>query len=118
MKRILFIFFAAFLFCLVGYSIFLPLYSSSHIMIDYGINPFDICVEQPILWQYCKYWFVFTYVFASFFISNFLFHLLSKIPFPFFKASSKPKSMIFKKESPYSFISPPVPTKPLELLIR
>ena len=116
-KRFFFIFCIVLFLCLIGYSVFLPLYTSSHIMIDYGIKPFDICIEQPLLWHYCKYWFIFTYIFASFFVANSAFHLFCKIPLPFSKTSQK--SITTKKSKlSYSLIDqPPSPPK-LELLIR
>lgn len=118
-KRILFTFCVVLLLCLIGYSIFLPLYLSPHVIIDYGIQPFDICVEQPILWKYCKYWFVFTYIFSSFFIATSAFHLLSKIPMHSHSHSSKSKSTSTKKaKSSYSLIEQPIPAPKLELLIR
>ncbi len=112
-----------FFICLIGYHIFLPLYQSEHIIIDYGIHPFDICIEQPIIWKYCKYWFIFTYIFTSFFISNMLFHLLFKKNH---KCRSKPKSETLdiknknklKSKPSYSLIDPKPPDKKLQLLIR
>ena len=85
-------------------------------MIDYGIKPFDICIEQPLLWHYCKYWFIFTYIFASFFLANSIFHLLNKIPFSFSKISQKSTNK--KEKLSYSLIEPPLPTEKLKLLIR
>lgn len=116
-KRFFFIFCIVLFLCLIGYSVFLPLYTSSHVIINYGITPFDICIEQPVLWHYCKYWFIFTYIFASFFVANFAFHLFCKIPFPILKISQK--GITAKKEKPtYSFIEQPSTLPKLELLIR
>lgn len=119
MKRILFTLCVASFLCFIGYSIFLPLYTSSHVIIDYGINPFNICTEQPLLWRYCKYWFVFTYIFSSFFIANFTFHLLFQFLFPSSKTSCKRgKPIAKKKKLSYSLIEQPPPAQKLELLIR
>ncbi len=95
-KRILFTLFFALIFCFFGYYIFNPLYKSNYIIIDYGIHPFNICVEQPILWKYCKMWFCFTYSFSSFFISNFCYNLL--LHFNLFKNKSG-KEKIFHKNN-------------------
>ena len=93
---------------------------AKHIIVDYGLHSFDICVSQPIIWKYCKAWFIFTYVFASSFISNFLYLFISKI-IPK-KRQFNLKEKIFKKQTKkekiiYSFLSPPVKEKSLELLI-
>lgn len=114
--------FIAFIICFIGYNIFLPLYNSEHIIIDYGINDFDICIEQPVIWKYCKYWFIFTYIFSSFFISNILFNIFSKI-FSYIKKFYKPKNKykkleIKKEKTSHYFIDPKPPNKKLELLIR
>ena len=120
-KRILFTLgFMAFL-CYIGYIIFSPLYTSEHIIIHYGLNPFDICTEQPRLWQYCQYWFIFTYLFTSFFITNCIFHLLCKLSIKVFHfpITKKPSKTNFKKEKPsYSLISPSLSSSSLNLLIR
>ncbi len=109
--------------CFVGYYIFMPLYKANSIIIDYGITPFDICIEQPLIWKYCKYWFVFTYVFSSFFISNMFYHLLFRR-----KNFEENKKRISNRKTnsnsnknqkiKYSLIDPKPPKKKLELLIR
>lgn len=107
--------------CLIGYHVFLPLYQSNHIIIDYGITPFDICIEQPVIWKFCKYWFVFTFIFTSFFISNMFINLFKK---HFLKFSEKEinknlkSKKIEKKKVSYSLIEPKPPNSKLELLIR
>ena len=121
-KRIFFILCIAFILCLAGYHIFLPLYTSEHIIIDYGINDFDICIEQPIIWKYCKYWFAFTYLFASLFFSNTIAHFLFQKNFHINKSSHKKnniKDLKPKKEKvSYSFIDPKPLNINLNLLIR
>ncbi len=122
-KRFLFILCNVFIFCLIGYYFFFPLYTASHIMIDYGISPFDICIEQPLIWKYCKYWFVFTFIYSSFFISNLLFHLFSKlysllIHNKSLKSKKKQTSKCKKEKKRYSFIEKPISNLELKLLIR
>lgn len=110
------------LLCLLGYHVFLPLYQSNNVIIDYGLSPFNICSEQPLIWKYCKYWFVLTYTFSSLFISNASYNMLSKI-LSIFPSKVHKKKLIHKndfsiKAKPkYSFISPPKKMK-LELCIR
>lgn len=109
--------------CLLGYHIFFPLYQAKHVIINYGISPFDICIEQPTIWKYCKYWFMFTYVFASFFISNMTFNLFEKTSCKFPNKNTKRKIHSKKKKSKnpkvsYSLIEPKPPDEKLKLLIR
>ena len=69
------------IFCFIGYKIFSPIYFQNHIIIDYGLHPFDICVEQPVLWKYLKILFLITYIYSGIFFSNLLsnlFHLKNK----------------------------------------
>ncbi len=107
LKRILFTLFLVLFFCFIGYKIFIPLYETNTVIIDYGLHPFNICVEQPELWKYCKIWFCITYIFSSFFISNMFYHLF------FHKSIKKHKNSkikINKKPKDYSLIpnySPP-----------
>ena len=114
-KRFLFTFFLMFLFCLIGYVIFNPIYTTNHIIVNYGLHAFDICIEQPILWKFCKSWFCFTYLFSSFFISNIFFHLFHGL----FK--TKPSKKISSKEykttsASYSLIES-YPCLPLQILV-
>lgn len=46
-------------------------------IITYGINPFDICVDNPELWRYIKITFFVTYIFSSFIIAKFVYFILS-----------------------------------------
>lgn len=108
-----------FLICFLGYQFFLPIYTSEHIIVEYGLNPFDICIEQPIIWKYCKYLFVITYIFSSFFISNITFHLLSKnIPILFRSKKKNYKRKKEHKKETYSLITPKPVDNELKLFIR
>ena len=100
--------------CLIGYHIFLPLYTSYEIIINYGLHPFNICIEQPILWKYIKIWFIFSYVFSSFFIANMSFSFFKNFISLFHfskKKNFKKKKMLHQ----YHFLSPP--SNHLKLLI-
>lgn len=48
-------------------------------IITYGIHPFDICIKNPVLWKYIKFVFLFSYIFSSFIISNFIYLVFSLI---------------------------------------
>ena len=63
----------AFILLFIGYNLFSPIYSSNNIIITYGIHPFNICNKNPELWQIIKYIFIFTYIFSSIIISNFIY---------------------------------------------
>ena len=115
-KRFLFTLFFVLIFCFIFYKIFSPLYFSNEIIIDYGLHPFNICTEQPIIWKYCKMWFCITTIFTAFFISNMLHHFFNNL---FSNNLLKIKNNNIKNKKlnnkTYSFISPP--NKPLQLLI-
>ena len=112
------------LFCYIGYQIFLPLYQSEHIIVDYGLHPFDICMKQPVIWKYVKVWFIVTFVFASYFFSNLFYRFLSKIlsfiPFSNSITNTSQKEKRRKehknKTNSYSFINSIRP-QTLELLV-
>ena len=36
------------------FNLFYPIYTSKEIIIPYGLHPFDICLENPDLWNYIK----------------------------------------------------------------
>ena len=116
LKRILFTLFFASIFLILGYQIFSPLYFSDAIMIDYGIHPFNICTEQPVLWKYLKLWFCFTYLFSAFFISNMLYHLFYQLFQKYFPTKKQKKRNKRIATSKPSFISP-ITNHPLQLFI-
>ena len=111
-------------FCYIGYQIFLPLYQAEHIIVDYGLHPFDICTEQPVIWKYAKIWFIITFVFASYFFSNLFYRFFSKIltfiPFPNSNTNTSRKEKIKEKHknktNSYAFINP-IRSQTLELLV-
>ncbi len=59
--------------CFFGYYFFSPILTAPHVIISYGIHPFDIVLKNPELWKYIKLLFIFTFIFSSFIISNFLY---------------------------------------------
>ena len=83
-------------------------------MIDYGLHPFNICMEQPVIWKYIKIWFIFSYIFSSFFIANIFFSLFKNLLSMFHFSKKKPikRKKIFHQ---YHFLSPP--SSPLKLLV-
>ena len=94
-KHFLFSLFFTLILCFLGYNLFSPLYFQKHIIIDYGLHPFDICIEQPVLWKYLKFIFCITYIFSSIFFSNLFFYLFKNNNF--LKFNSKKSKNIFSK---------------------
>lgn len=67
-----------------AYKTFLPLYQAEELIIPYGLHPFDICYNNPLLWKYIKISFIFFYIFSNIIIiSSFLkrFLLFNKISY-------------------------------------
>ena len=75
--RFIFIIILSFLYCYIGYNLFSGIFYSNSVIITYGIHPFDICIKNPELWKYIKIFFLITYIFSSFIISNFIYHIFS-----------------------------------------
>ena len=82
----IFVLFLSSISCLFGLKIFYPIFTSSTIIIEYGLHPFDICIEQPLIWKYIKILFVISYIFSSIILSNSFFSLFIR---PFIKTFSK-----------------------------
>lgn len=76
----------------IVFGIFKPIFYSDTIIFTFAIHPFNICEEQPLIWNIIKFLFIFDYLFSSFIIFNSVF---SKI---FFK-KSKSKTNITKNNS-------------------
>ena len=84
-RKAILIFLFAFIYCFIGYKLFSEIFYSNSVIITYGINPFDICIENPDLWKYIKFTFFITYIFSSFIIANFALHIIKKIIYFLFK---------------------------------
>ena len=65
-------------FCLISffiyYGIFKSIYISENIIIKYAIHPFNICTEQPLIWNIIKISSIVFYIFNTFM----LFFIFSK----------------------------------------
>lgn len=57
-RRILFNFAFIFVFLSIYIFLFHPVYLSEHIMINFAINPFDICETYPDVWEKLKFYFI------------------------------------------------------------
>ncbi len=74
-KHFLFLIIFSIIYCFIGYTLFSDIFYSNNVIITYGINPFNICTENPELWRYIKIIFFLTYIFSSFIISNAFYHI-------------------------------------------
>lgn len=63
------IIFSSFL-CLIGFILFKPIYISNSIIIPYSLEPYDICITKPDLWEKIKFYFIIFYICSSFICSN------------------------------------------------
>ena len=52
---------------------FKPILYANSLIFPYSFHPFDICLEQPLLWNLIKYTFIITSIFSYFTIYYFLF---------------------------------------------
>ena len=59
--------------CSIFVPIFCPIYTATEIIIPYGIHPFDICYDNPSLWNIIKITYIFTFIFSNLIISNFIY---------------------------------------------
>ena len=62
--------------CFIFSKILYPVFKSNEIIIDYGINPFNIALDYPELWFYLKKIFVATFIFSNFIYSNYIYSKL------------------------------------------
>lgn len=59
---------------LIAIKLFKPIYIANEIVIGYGIKPFDICKDNPVLWKYIKELYIITYIFSSFIVGNYIYY--------------------------------------------
>ena len=75
-KYFFFIIIFSSIYCFIGYNLFSEIIYSNSVIINYGINPFDICIKNPELWFYIKIIFIISYIFSSFVISHCFFNII------------------------------------------
>lgn len=75
-KRIIFILSFIFIFFILEYFIFSPIYKLNSVYISYGLFPYDICQKQPRLWTAIKITFIISNLFNLIIISNIIFSKL------------------------------------------
>lgn len=57
-RRVLFNFAFIFVFLSIYIFLFYPVYISEHVMINFAVNPFDICEIYPSIWENLKTYFI------------------------------------------------------------
>lgn len=65
--------FIFFLLQIVTFSTFYPLYMAKEVIITYGFHPFDICTEQPFLWDILKKIYIIVFLFSDFIVCRLLY---------------------------------------------
>ena len=56
--------------CFCAWQFFFPIYIAEEIVISLGLRPFDICYDNPSLWNYIKISFIIFYIFSNHIIIN------------------------------------------------
>lgn len=80
--KLLFIFIALIISFFILLIFFKPIFTTSSLIIPYGINDFDICVDYPIAWKYMKLFYVIFYFLTVIILSNsFYSHFFKNISF-------------------------------------
>ena len=67
-KHIIFSFLSTLVSFIIYWYIFKVIYISNTIIIPYAVNPFNICDEQPVIWNIIKYSSIIFYIFSQFII--------------------------------------------------
>jgi len=77
-KRLIFVSFFLILSFIIFSNLLNPIFVSDEIIITYGINPFDICQKNPLLWKYIKIAYIISFIISNIIISNFLYSKIVK----------------------------------------
>ena len=78
--------------CTIAVVVFNPIFKLSEVIINYGLRPFDICQENPILWNYIKKLYILTFIFTSLTINNSIYNCFIQFKNEYIKIQSKEKS--------------------------
>lgn len=74
--RVFFCIISSFIFCLIGFILFKPIYVATSVVIPYSLNHNDICITNPSLWNNIKFYFIIFYFASSVISSNLIFSLI------------------------------------------
>ena len=91
LKRFLFSFCFIIISFIIYWCFFKEIYYSDTIFINFAVNPFNICIEQPIIWNIIKFSSIIFYIFSQFIFSYFI---SRKIFYKKIKNNSKQKDYI------------------------
>ena len=81
--------------CFCSWQLFSPIFKAEEIIIPFGLRPFDVCYDIPLLWKYIKITFIIFYVFSNYIIINTIitrFKLFNKTIVEDFPLNSKSKN--------------------------
>ena len=65
--------------CLIVIKFFKPIFKAQEIIIEFGLRPFDICQENPLLWEYIKKAYILFFTISSMIINNSIYNHLIKL---------------------------------------
>ena len=94
--------------CLCAYKLFYLIFYAKELIIPFGIHPFDICFDQPILWKYIKFSFILSYIFSNIILINIFcsrFNFIKIVPIKIKDKSFTSNSIASKNEKYSSDIS-------------
>ena len=77
-KRFIFTLIFLLMISFYSYKFFLPLYQAEEVIVSFGLQPSDICYDNPKIWNYLKISFIFLYLFSNFIVIN---SLISRFEF-------------------------------------
>ena len=75
-KRLLFNSIVISIILIINFFCFNQIFFSKNIIIDFAINPFNICKKYPSLWNFIKTSYIFISIFSAFIFSNFIYSLI------------------------------------------
>lgn len=75
-KRLLFNSIVISIILIINFFCFNQIFVSKNIIIDFAINPFNICKKYPSLWNFIKTSYILISIFSAFIFSNFIYSLI------------------------------------------
>ena len=82
--------------CLNAFNIFSPIFHADEIIISFGLHPFDLVFDNPVLWHYIKLSFILFYISSNTILIYTIFSWLSVFPA---LSESKSKNISLNKNS-------------------
>ena len=66
--------------CFCACQFFLPIYTAEEVIISFGLRPFDICYDNPTIWNYIKFSFIPFYIISNYIVINIIISRLNIFP--------------------------------------